>query len=395
MEINIELLLNLPKVRVLNFVLTDQEAHIYCESTSKEGLCPVCKRASSEVKMYQERTIRDMALLGRKVYLHLKVRQFHCEDCGRYFNELFDFVEPSKTMTIRYEEYIYFMADDICIHQVSIKEDIVWSTVQRIYAQYGDKQLDKRTVWHSVRYLGIDEISIRKGKKNYACCIVDLERGILLDFLENRQKETLIAYFQEKGTDFCNQIEVVSSDMWDAYATLAGDLFPRAISVIDRYHFFIHLNKALDSSRKFLRKEFPEEECFKRLRWTLLKNADDLSQEEEISLKNAFSISPALQAVYELRKDLKLIFDSELSKDQGAVQVEEWQEKAQKLDNKFLKAFLKMLHNWKDKVLNFFHQRHTNAVVEGLNNAIRGIIRRSFGFHSFENLKRRVLIECG
>ncbi|WP_367175037.1 transposase [Flavobacterium sp.] len=34
-------------------------------------------------------------------------------------------------------------------------------------------------------------------------------------------------------------------------------------------------------------------------------------------------------------------------------------------------------------------------MVEGLNNAIQGIIRRSFGFHSFENLKRRVLIELG
>jgi transposase len=33
--------------------------------------------------------------------------------------------------------------------------------------------------------------------------------------------------------------------------------------------------------------------------------------------------------------------------------------------------------------------------VEGLNNAIRGIIRRSFGFHDFQNLKRRILIELG
>ncbi|MCY7357144.1 MAG: transposase, partial [Rudanella sp.] len=51
--------------------------------------------------------------------------------------------------------------------------------------------------------------------------------------------------------------------------------------------------------------------------------------------------------------------------------------------------------NWKDKVLNFFHNRLTNAVVEGLNNAIRGIIRRSFGCRDFDNLKRRVLVELG
>lgn len=395
MEIDIELLLNLSKVKVLDCSISDKEAHIYCESTTIESVCPVCDKFTSEVLMYQERTIRDMALLGRKVYLHLKTRQFHCKDCNRYFNEFFDFVEPSKTMTTRYEQYIYFMADDICISQVCIKEDIVWSTVNAIYQKYADKQLDKRIVWQPVRYLGIDEISIRKGKENYACCLVDLERGIILDFLKNRQKETIVAYFKEKGIDFCNQIAVVSSDMWDAYSTLAGDLFPNAISVIDRYHFFVHLSKVLDLTRKSLRKDFPDEACFKHLRWTLLKSSDDLSKDEQEILKKAFLLSPGLQDVYQLRKELKTIFDLDLTKEQASLKIEEWQEKAKKTESKLVESFLKTLNNWKDKVLNFFHQRHTNAVVEGLNNAIRGIIRRSFGFHSFENLKRRILVELG
>ena len=148
-----------------------------------------------------------MALLGRKVSLHLKARQFCCKDCKRYFNERFDFVEPSKTMTIRYEKYIYFFIEDICTNQVSIKEDICWATVNEIHKRYGEKQLSARDVWQHVRWLGIDEISIRKGKKNYACCLVDLERGIILDFLESCQKADLIIYFKEKGQTLCNQIE--------------------------------------------------------------------------------------------------------------------------------------------------------------------------------------------
>jgi transposase len=395
METNIELLLNLPKIRVLDFSISDKEARIYCESTNTESPCPACKKNTSEVVMYRERTIRDMALLGRKVYLHLKTRQFHCRDCHRYFNEPFGFVEPSKTMTTRYEQYIYFMADDICISQVCVKEDVIWSTVNAIYQKCADRQLDKRKAWQQVRYLGIDEISIRKGKKDYACCLVDLERGTVLDFLENRQKGTIMAYFREKGIDFCKQVEVVSCDMWDAYSTLAGDLFPNAISVIDRYHFFVHPGKALDATRRSLRKGFPDAECFKRLRWALLKGPDDLSWDERQTLEKAFLTSPPLREVYQLGKDLKAIFDLDLTKGQASLKVEEWQEKAQKIKTRPIESFLKTLDNWKDKVLNFFHKRHTNAVVEGLNNAIRGIIRRSFGFHSFENLKRRVLIELG
>ena len=395
MEINIELLLNLPNLSVLDCSISDKEAHIYCENTSSTCVCPSCLRPSSSVRMYQERTVRDMALLGRKVYLHLKVRQFFCQDCKRYFNESFSFVEASKTMTTRYEEYLYFLSDNLCINQVSIKEDVVWLSVNNIYKHYSDKQIEKRKVWQEVRYLGIDEISVKKGKKNYACVLVDLERGVILDFLENRQKETLIAYFKEKGEDFCNQIEVVSCDMWDAYSTLATDLFPKAETVIDRYHFFVHLNKALDATRKDLRKECPEQEAFKHIRWSLLKSPEKLSEDEKKALKVAFEVSPALQEVYELRAALKTVFDTDMSKVVASEKVEEWQEKAEKLENVPIGKFLKTLNNWKDKVLNFFHKRHTNAVVEGLNNAIRGIIRRSFGFHSFDNLRRRVLVELG
>ncbi len=225
--------------------------------------------------------------------------------------------------------------------------------------------------------------------------MVDLETGVVLDFLENRKKETIESYFKAKGEGICNQIEVVSSDMWDAYAGLAGSLFPQAISVIDRYHFFIHLNKALDASRKAVRKAFPNQDVFKCIRWTSLKNPEDLSTDEQEKLTQVFELNPQLGAIYELRKKLKHIFDLDISKEEAQEKVEEWEKEAAKLEVKSVESFIKTLHNWKDKVLNFFHQRLTNATVEGLNNAIRGIIRRSFGFHNFQNLKTRILIELG
>ncbi len=251
-----------------------------------------------------------------------------------------------------------------------------------------------------VRYLGIDEISIKKGHKNYACVLVDLDTGLTLDFLEDRKKETIVAYFKEKGADICNKIEVVSSDMsdmWEGYTNLAGagNIFPNACSVIDRYHFFVHMNKALDGMRKALRKDFPDEIHFKNLRWALLKSPDDLSEQEQQTLKKVFEISPQLQAVYDLRKELKAIFDLDITKQEALKMVEEWEKKAIQLNQKPVHGFIKIFSNWKDKVLNFFEQRITNATVEGINNAIRGIIRRSFGFHNFQSLKTRVLIELG
>jgi transposase len=128
------------------------------------------------------------------------------------------------------------LAEDICISQVSVKEDICWATVNSVHQRYSEKHLSQRSVWQQVRYLGIDEISIHKGKKDYARCLIDLERGIVLDFLESRQKAYLLAYFKAKDIDFCNQIAFVSCDMWEGYTNLAGDIFPNAVTVIDRFH---------------------------------------------------------------------------------------------------------------------------------------------------------------
>lgn len=238
-------------------------------------------------------------------------------------------------------------------------------------------------------------IAVKKGHKNYACVLVDLETGLVLDFLENRKKETIESYFKEKGSIICHQIELVSSDMWDAYSTLAGDLFPSAISVIDRYHFFVHLNKAVDASRKSLRKAFPAQEEFKGIRWILLKSPENLSKEEQEKLNKVFELAPELRCIYEFRKSLKYIFDLDISKEEAELKIAAWEKEAEKLATKPMESFIKTLNNWKDKVLNFFHQRITNATVEGINNAIRGIIRRSFGFHEFDNLKRRILTELG
>jgi transposase len=119
MEIDLQLLLNLPHIEVTDFSMTDTEAHIHCKSLLDGGYCALCLSKTSSVTMYQERMIRDMPLLGRIVYLHLKTRQFHCQDCYRYFNEGFDFVEPSKNLTIRYETYLYKMSENISIPHCS------------------------------------------------------------------------------------------------------------------------------------------------------------------------------------------------------------------------------------------------------------------------------------
>jgi transposase len=62
--------------------------------------------------------------------------------------------------------------------------------------------------------LGIDKFAYCKGKKDYAVVVVDLDRAVVYDVLENRDKEALIAYFKANGAAFCADITLFSCDMW-------------------------------------------------------------------------------------------------------------------------------------------------------------------------------------
>jgi transposase len=185
--------------------------------------------------------------------------------------------------------------------------------------------------------------------------------------------------------------------MWDGYVNLAGPngVFRNAVNVIDLFHFMQHMGKALDGERKLARKEFPDSEVVKNLRWALLKSAEERSTEEDKKLEEAFAVCPKLGIVHGLREELRNIFKKDLTKEEGLAEINKWVGKAENVGSKPLDRFLVTVGNWKEKVANYFTERVTNAGMEGTNNHIRSIIRRSFGYRDFDTLRRRVLLECG
>lgn len=398
MNIDIDKLVNLSDTEVVGFEFSESKVFVSIICVTKSGLCPVCGRSCTTVRSYTKRRVRDLPILGRKTYLELQLRQFECPDCKRYFTESVGFVEGNHGYTKRYESYLYDQIKGINIQQVCLKEEVCWATLNAIHKSYGSAALSERAVnWAGVKRISIDEIAVRKGKKNFACVLRDADSGVVLDFLEKRDMATLKAYFTAKGAAFCGQITEVVSDMWDGYVNLAGEkgVFPKAKNVIDVFHFVQHLGKSLDGERKQTRKDFPQAAAFKNLRWALLKSPQKLTADEQKQLKIAFDLSPNLSKIYQLRQDMKAIFATDCTKEVGLNALEKWAGEARQIVSKPLSVFLVTLENWKDKVANFFTNRLTNAAMEGTNNHIRSIIRRSFGYTNFQSLRLRVLTECG
>ena len=56
---------------------------------------------------------------------------------------------------------------------------------------------------------------------------------------------------------------------------------------------------------------------------------------------------------------------------------------------------LKTFKKYMKYIENMFESNITNGVIEGLNNKIKSIKRRAFGYSNFSNFKKRVLIQVG
>jgi len=159
----------------------------------------------------------------------------------------------------------------------------------------------------------------------------------------------------------------------------------------DRFHFFSYLNKAVDNQRKSLRRQFKDQDDLKRLKWTLLKNADGLTPDQKKKRDHAFLLAPQLKLIYDHKEKFRALFNQKIDRNQGEIELNQWIEKAQKMKNSHLDKFLCMLNNWKDYILNYFAHRVTTSVIEGINNSIKTVKRMGYGFRNFVNFKQRVL----
>lgn len=387
----LEVLLGFTELQVDEVTLKANRIELHCHSKFEEHICPSCLQKCRSVKSISRRVVRDMSLLGKEVYLFLESRQFHCEDCNRYFQEQFSFVEANKTQTIRLEQYLYLCIKDSSIKQVAVRENVLWDVLQSLFERYSEAEISRDLNYFPKR-IGIDEFSYRKGKKDYAVVIVDLDKGCVWEVLENRDKESLKAWFLSKGAAFCEGIAVLSCDMWEGFSNTAKEVFPHAVVVIDRFHFFAHCHKMLDNIRKQLRRQEPDNEQFKHIKWLLYKSWKDLDMAQRSQLLRVFRHSPELKKAYFLKIELQNIFDAPLNKEQAKSCLTSWKEQAGQLPHKAMDAFLKTLNAWENDILNFFTYRVSNGIVEGINNAIKTLKRVTYGFRNFQHFRARILV---
>lgn len=387
-----EELLGLKELQVNQVVVKERELAVYCESKLAQSHCPCCLQKCHFVKQTYERKVKDLSISGKEVWLYITSRQYVCKDCNRHFYEQFSFVAPNESVTKRYGERLYDLCQGIELQCVVVRENLCWQTVNRIFQKHARKQVNQGQAFEKVSRIGIDEIALKKGHNDYVAVVVDLDTGQVLDLLEDRTKQSLLCYFQAKGAAFCAQIKLFCSDMWEGYLNTAKEVFPNAVLVVDRFHFFARLQKALDACRRYLRRKYSKADELKQIKWMLLKNPSSLTASQKQQLDTLFTKPEygLLKATYQAKNTFRAILESDLSRQNAEAQIQGWLTQLAETTNRFLTDFINFYTTWKSYILNYFQGRYTTGLIEGINNKIKSIKRRAFGFSNFDNFKLRV-----
>jgi transposase len=257
----------------------------------------------------------------------------------------------------------------------------------------GKKTLSQRG-WPVVKVLCVDEIAQHKGHGSYRLVISAPEMGIVLDVLKERTQEALCAWLEQRGVDWCAQVEVICADMWDAYHEAAIAKLPNAKRVVDRFHVMKNLNDALSKARRTIQHQADEatKALLKGCRWWLVKNRENLDADDRADLEQALAASPELSACYQLKEDFRSWFNLSSDRHNAEQTLLDWIASVEASGFRALQAFVRTLQNWKEAILNYFDGRHTNGFAEGVNLKIRLIHRRAFGYRNFEQFRLHILV---
>ncbi|MGH3499574.1 MAG: ISL3 family transposase [Nocardioidaceae bacterium] len=134
---------------------------------------------------------------------------------------------------------------------------------------------------------------------------------------------------------------------------------------------------------------------FKGARWVLLKNPKNLSENQQATWRKLRRRGGTIWRAYNLKEAFRSIFAGDLEPDETAKLIERWLSKASRSRIPAFVKVAKTIRTHRDGILAALKLGINNGRAEGLNNRVRLITRRAYGFHSANAALALVMLNCG
>lgn len=336
--------------------------------------------------------------LGRfRLVIKARLRRLACPQHG-VRTEQVPFARPESGFTRDVEDLVAWLATRMDKSAVRRLVRIAWQTVGAICERVVADGLDAGRL-DELFEIGVDEVSWRKGHR-YLTLVTDHRTRRVVWGAEGKDTATLDRFFTDLGADRAAQLAAVSTDMGAAFLKSVTANAPQATVCIDPFHVVKLATDALDQVRRQvwnqLRKVDPARaKKFKGARWVLLKRPERLSDTQAATLRTLRRQGGAAWRAYALKEGLRAVFAGDLSAIEAAELLDRWCVKASRSRLEPLVTLAGTIRTHRDGILAALRLGINNARVEALNNKVRLITRRAYGFHSAEAALALVMLACG
>lgn len=330
-----------------------------------------------------------------RLYLEFEYRRLYCRTCQGVKQEAIDWMAKSSRHTQRLEDTIGHYCRSMTVKEVADLYRMSWDQVWRLDMAYMERLAAEHPPSKHLRAMGVDEVSVRKGH-SYAIVVADLDqqRPIWISEELGRSEEDMDKFFTAMGTQRCKRIKLAVMDMWKPFRNSLKTHSPQAQIVFDKFHVLNHLSSAMDNVRRLEYKRVTGEDkrFIKGQRYTLLSHKANLDMDGRRSLRLLLKVNKRLNKAYLLKESFAQLWDYN-NPTWARKFFDNWKSQLRWSRMKPFEDFVGLVERHWDGIISYCNPDHKVSLgfMEGLNNKIRVIQRRSYGIRNMHYLHLKVI----
>ncbi len=350
--------------------------------------CSACRKPAPGYDRLAPRPWLFVPLWNIATYLLYAPRRVNCPDHGVIVEHI-PWSEGKRPITVAMMCFLSLWARRLSWRETARVFQTSWECVYRSVEWFVQWGLAHRQLV-GVEAIGIDEIHWGRGKRadNFLTVIYQIDSHCrrLLWVGRRRTQATLRRGLAELGQQVVGGLRFVCSDMWKAYLKVIAAKASQALHVLDRFHITMHLNQAVDQVRRAEsgRLRGWSAQKLKRMRWALLRRGSRVRGQAKQRLCGLLRANLATGRAWMLKETFRDFWRYRSVTWAGAF-LSVWTERALRSRLEPMKKVARMLRAHQELLMNWFRAKGeiSAGAVEGLNNKIRVVTRRSYGFRTY------------
>ena len=392
---------------------TDQGTIIYnLRQRNDQRMCPECGCIDAEINNYYWTETNFTTNDGNPVLIRIKKVRFKCKSCKKTFTPKIKGIKRYAKISNQVESLIvneFFKQKSYTI--IAKDYGLTKSEIEKLF----DKHFPYAEKGALPVALCIDEIGFKSEDGSYAAILYDHDKRIVVDIIRNRQEEYLRSYFYRYSFKERNKVKYFISDLYEGYATIKEEFFKDAIHIADMFHVIRLLKVEVSRLRVNTYKQFTDEgdvtrhfmkqhwDCFEKYLDTKLAHKPYYSKKEHFEyttwqmMKRCLELNQVFWNAYSCLQDFYEFWRCH-SFEEAIKHIELTVTKLKRTGNDDLIRVANTYHKWRNEIANAITvknsegKRYSNGPAEGLNNAIKTIIKDANGYKNFERFRKRALL---